>query len=404
MRGFIPAFFIALALRFGPELGLTPALAADLQQAAGSIGVAPSWFTSNPALVILGLLACMELGANKHPELRELLGLVDRYFKPTMAGLTYLGVMSTSDSAFIESTYQAVPQDAGVLSMMLFAAVIVSTWAAAGVKNAALGVLTELDPDDSLGLMRAISFIGDAWVIVGAVLLVAIPLLVAIIAFVMFAIVGYLRHRAHKRDEAMKRACVRCDQRVYACAVSCPSCLEEQPDVKDVGWLGSCADRPAHMENHAEHLLAVGRCPRCATKLTKKDVDGGCPVCTLNPFIDQAMIGRFDRYMHLRLVSTLIVCAVIGLVPILGFAVAIVIYKVQLVGPYRRYIGRGSGLMARWGLRALLLIAIFLQIIPGLNAIVVAAMTFLSYWVYRGLFLKRVRSMQPIATIADGSP
>lgn len=404
VRGFIPAFFIALTLRFGPELGLNPALASDLQDAAGSMGVAPSWFTSNPALLILGLLACMELGANKHPELRELLAMIDRYFKPAMAGLTYLGVMSTSDSAFVESTYQAVPEGAGVFSMMLLAGVIVSTWVGAGLKNAALGVLTDLDPDDSFGLMRAISFLGDAWVIVGAILLVMIPLLVAIIVFVMFGIISYLRRRAHIRDEAMKRACVSCDQRVYACAPSCPSCQAEQTNVQDVGWLGSCADRPAHMENHAEHLLAVGRCPRCATKLTKNDVDDGCSVCAFNPFLDKATISKFDRYMHLRLVSTLIVCSLIGLVPILGFAVAIVIYKLQLVGPYRRFIGRGSGIMARWGLRALLLIAIFLQIIPGLNAIVVAAMTFLSYWVYRGLFFKRVRSMQPIAVIAEDAP
>ncbi|MCA9304845.1 MAG: DUF4126 domain-containing protein [Phycisphaerales bacterium] len=402
VRGFIPAFFIALALRFGPELGLNPALAADLQQAAGSMGAAPSWFTSNPALVILGILACMEVGANKNPELRDVLSLIDRYFKPAMSALTYLGILSTTDAAFLDSTYQAAPMDAGIFSMMLMAAVMVSTWIGAGLKNAAVATLTDLDPDDSLGLMKAISFVGDAWVVVGAILLVLLPIVVALLAFAMFGVIAYLRKRANKRDEASKRPCGSCGERVYACAPSCPSCKAEQVDVQDVGWLGSCVDRSAHMENHSQHLLAVGRCPSCASRIGRKDVEGGCPVCSFNPFLDPAFIKRFDGYMHLRLVSTLIVCGLVGLVPILGFAVAIVIYKLQLVGPYRRYIGRGTGMMARWGLRVLMVVAVFLQLVPGPNALVVAGLAFLSYWVYRGLFMKRVRSIQPIAVIAEG--
>lgn len=401
VRGFIPAFFIALALRFAPELGLNPALAMDLQDAAGSMGIAPSWFTSTPALVVLGILACMEVSANKVPELREVLGLVDRYFKPVMSALTYLGILSVTDASYLDSTYQGVPVDAGMFSMMIMAAVVVSTWIGAGLKNAAVGAITDLDPDDSLGLMRAMSFVGDAWVIVGAVLLVLLPILVALLAFAMFAVIAYLRRRANVRDEASKRACVSCGARVYACAPSCPTCKAEQPDVRDVGWLGSCVDRAAHTETHGEHLLAVGRCPSCASRISRKDVDGGCPVCSFNPFLDPDLIKRFDMYMHLRLVSTLIVCGLVGLVPILGFAVAIVIYKIQLVGPYRRYIGRGSGMMARWGLRVLFVVAVFLQLVPGPNAFVVAGLAFLSYWVYRGLFLKRVRSMQPIAVLAE---
>ena len=388
-------------MRFAPELGLNPALATDLQNAAGTMGIAPSWFTSNPALVILGLLACMEVGANKNPELREVLGLIDRYFKPAMSAMTYLGILSVTDAAYIDSTYQGAPVDAGMFSLMIMAAVIVSTWVGAGLKNAAVGAITDLDPDDSLGLMRAMSFLGDAWVIVGAMLLVMLPIVVAVLAFAMFGVIAYLRRRANMRDEASKRACVSCGERVYACAPGCPSCGTDQPAVKDVGWLGSCVDRTAHTETHQEHLLAVGRCPGCASRLSRKEVDGGCQVCSLNPFLDPALIKRFDRYMHLRLVSTLIICGLVGLVPILGFAVAIVVYKIQLVGPYRRYIGRGSGMMARWGLRVLLVFAVFLQLIPGPNAFVVAGMAFLSYVVYRGLFIKRVRSMQPIAVLAD---
>ena len=62
-RAFLPAFVTALLLRFGPQVpwlahaGLLP-----------HVRDVPTWFTSDAALVVLGLLAVLELVAERFPE------------------------------------------------------------------------------------------------------------------------------------------------------------------------------------------------------------------------------------------------------------------------------------------------------------------------------------------------
>ncbi len=393
VRGFVPAFCIALVLRFGADFGITPELATQMQEAAGSVGVAPSWFTSNTALVVLGILAALEVGATKDPDLRELLNTVDSYIKPVMAGLTSFGIMSTTDVSYLESTYQ----EAGMIGVAMTGGLIVATWLGSVAKSTVVSSINDMDPDDSLGLMRAVSFVGDAWAVVGALLVLLVPVLVAAIALSIFGIVAILKRRAHKRDGATKRPCVSCSESVYSSALFCPSCGAEQSDVHSVNWIGAAVDAQADPENHRQKLLAVGRCPRCATRISRKAVKDGCPSCQANLFADTGLMEQYTQFLQGRVMSTLIVCGLVGLIPILGFAIGIVVYKIRLVGPYRRYLGRGIGMGTRWMLRIVLLVAIFLQLVPGLNAGVVAGMALLSFVVYRGLFNKRVRRMgEPI--------
>ncbi len=404
VRGFVPAFVIALVMRFGPGLGFDPSLIADLQQAAGSNGFAPSWFTSNPALIILGLLAGLEIGATKNADMRAILGVVDSYVKPVMAALTYLGVMNATDATFLESTYMEPGYiQAGFISFMVMGGLVGATWIGANAKNLLAASVSDIDPDDSFGLMRAMSIVGDVWVVVGALIVVLLPVVFALLVFGLFGLIAILRRRAHRRDEESKRACASCAMPVYACAPQCPSCSSIQDDVRDVGFLGGVADRGAHLESHGYLLASVGRCPKCASRLKNKAIEHGCPCCGDRSLVDESFLNGFDGFMRLRLVSVLIVCGLVGLVPVLGFAVAVVIYKIHLVGPYRRYLGRGVGMMMRWGLRALLLIALFFQLVPGVNALVVAAMVMVSYALYRGLFLRRVRSIHEQTTMhAEG--
>ncbi len=385
VRGFIPAFVIAVVLRFGPEYGLNAEVASQLQEAAGSVGQAPSWFTSNPALIVLGILAALEVGAPKDPDLRALLSTVESYIKPTMAGLTYFGVLNATDAGYLESTYM----EAGFFSVLFAAGLIMATWIGSIIKGSFVSMITDLDPDDSLGLMRAVSFLGDAWVIVGAALVVLIPVLVAGLVLISFAVIAVFRKRAKKRDEASKRPCASCGELVYRCATNCQRCHGEQADVCDVNWIGGAIDRPAHPRDHRFRLVAIGRCPKCATRWKRKDAAIGCPVCHAHPFADESFISEYDGFIRRRVPMTLVVCGLFGLIPILGFAIGIVVSKIRLDGPYRRYIGRGVSMAARWMLRIVLLIAIFVQLIPGPNALVVAGMALVSFVVYRGLFNRR---------------
>lgn len=73
-RAFLPAFVTALLLRFGPHLprmahyGLLP-----------QVRDVPTWFTSDAALLVLGLLAALELVAERVPEAQAVLDRVHDY-------------------------------------------------------------------------------------------------------------------------------------------------------------------------------------------------------------------------------------------------------------------------------------------------------------------------------------
>jgi hypothetical protein len=76
-RAFLPAFATALLLRFGPNIpwlarhGLLP-----------QVRDIPTWFTSDVALVVLGILTALELLAERSPEAKAVLDEVHDYFKP----------------------------------------------------------------------------------------------------------------------------------------------------------------------------------------------------------------------------------------------------------------------------------------------------------------------------------
>src|SRR5207248_528566 len=75
-RAFLPAFVTAVLLRFGPHApwlthaGLIP-----------HIRAVPTWFTSDTSLVILGVLAALEIIAERFPEAAAILAEVHDYLK-----------------------------------------------------------------------------------------------------------------------------------------------------------------------------------------------------------------------------------------------------------------------------------------------------------------------------------
>jgi hypothetical protein len=82
-RAFLPAFVTALLLRLGPQMPWL-AHAGLLPHVRG----VPTWFTSDAALVVLGLLAILELVAERFPESKAFLDAVHEYLKTGMAVLT----------------------------------------------------------------------------------------------------------------------------------------------------------------------------------------------------------------------------------------------------------------------------------------------------------------------------
>ena len=124
-RAFLPAFVTAMLLRFGPEF---PAIASS--GLLPKVRDVPTWFTSDIALVVLGILTVLELAAERFDEARSVLHEVHGYLKAGMAILTFLGVMGATDRAAVG---KLVFVEAGFLdawpAMLVGFGVGVATWA-----------------------------------------------------------------------------------------------------------------------------------------------------------------------------------------------------------------------------------------------------------------------------------
>jgi hypothetical protein len=153
-RAFLPAFATAVLLRFGPQV---PGIAG-----AGFLahvrGV-PTWFTGDTTLVVLGLLAALELAALRIPEARAVLDEVHDALKVGMAVLTYLGVVGASDRELVA---RAIRQ-AGPIDGLPALAVGVGVFWASRARRAVVGLLSDADEDDDLGLQALLRRAEDLW-------------------------------------------------------------------------------------------------------------------------------------------------------------------------------------------------------------------------------------------------
>ena len=84
-RTFLPAFATALTMRFGWQAEWFGWFGIELSTAA-----APTWFTNDITLIVLGLLSALEIAATKSADARALMAEIDPYLKPAVAVLTYM--------------------------------------------------------------------------------------------------------------------------------------------------------------------------------------------------------------------------------------------------------------------------------------------------------------------------
>ncbi len=167
-RAFLPAFVTALMLRIGPEF---PWLARSglLPHVRG----VPTWFTSDAALVVLGLLAALELMAERSPEARMFLDEIHGYLKAGMAAVTYLGVLNATERAAVGP----IIQQAALYDILPIMVVAAGTFLATRVRSGLIAPLIDADEDDDLGLQRLLRWGGDLWGALGPVALIVFPLL-----------------------------------------------------------------------------------------------------------------------------------------------------------------------------------------------------------------------------------
>ncbi|MHC5209187.1 MAG: DUF4126 family protein [Planctomycetota bacterium] len=378
-RAFLPAFMTALAMRVGPDL---PLLAdSDLLK---SLPDAPTWFTAWPTILGLGVLALAEMLASKSPDARALLDEFDRWVKPAMSVLTFLGVTGAADSAFVEEALK----EAGFLDWIPAAGVGLATFWLGSLRGSLMELLTESDEDDDAGVQGLVSWAEDLWAAAGPLLLVLFPIAMAVLVGLLSCGMILLRKRAEAKEEASKLPCAGCGAPTYRCALRCGACGVEVTEPAAVGFFGTSLPKPApDREAHRYRLVEKKRCPVCATRLTERSPRQACKTCEHALFGEPDFLTRYLASVRGRLPLVLTVCLVCSLVPVVGLLPGVIYYRMALVAPFRRYIPRGRSLLMKWGMRLLFLVLVLVQWIPAVGGAVVPIMAVVNYVAWRRLFL-----------------
>jgi Double zinc ribbon len=374
-RAFLPAFATALMLRFGPHF---PRLAqAGLLPHVQGV---PTWFTSDAALIILGLLSALELMAERSPEARSFLDEVHGYLKAGMAALTYLGVLNATER-------DAVGQ-ASLLDFLPVMAVAAGTFFATQVRGAILVPLVDADEDDDIGLQKILRWAGDLWAKLGPAALIVFPLLTIFVLGLAIVLLVMIERRVESRGERTRVACVNCGALIHASALACPKCHAPVKEPRDVGLLGRPKETPANVASLPYRLVAVKRCPVCATRFDRRAVKQTCGACGHqlmdDPSFARAYIASIDRRVPLACV----VCFVLGLIPVLGVIPGVIYYRLTIVAPFRRYIPPGRGFVLRWGVRLAVVVLVAFQWVPVAGGLAVPIMALISYAAYRTAYRK----------------
>lgn len=385
-RAIIPAFFTALMMRYG---GVLPFLG-DVEFLQTS-GQEPSWFTHNGTILLLGILALAEVFANKSPEIEEVMESFYKSAKSIMAALTTLGVLSSSDAAFIAEAVSVV--QAGFLDTLMSGTVAVVVWLIAGLRNLLMEVVMFADPDGSLGLRKLISWFEDLWASVGIIFLFLYPIGMTILILLVVAVMGLLKKLRERKEEKSKRPCVSCSETVYPCALYCPACGVEQESVQAIGFFGQSLKKPVVDKNRAGLALAEKkRCPRCAARLRKRDTQQDCPDCGAIPFNDPEFNRAYVAQVTRRVPKVVAISALFSLIPVIGLIPGVIYYRIALVAPFIGYLPAGRSFGLKILLRMALLLLIGLQLIPGIGVVSVPVMALLSYGLYRSAFVARLTS------------
>jgi len=305
---------------------------------------------------------------------------VDGFVKTGVAMLVALAVID-SDTA---RTIGAI-QKAGFSPESAWALVVgAATWVAAGVRRKAVELVAEVDHGDDIGLQSLLAWAENSWAVLGLLFLVIFPFLALLLALGTTYGIWLARRRAEEREERAKVPCPACRTPLRPHATRCHVCQREVEAPRAVGVFGQPLERATDdRARHAFDLAARKRCPVCATRLTRQAVQQPCPTCGKVTFASRAEFERYLDVLAARLPRTLLVSAALGAIPILGLIPGVVYYRLNLVSGLRSYVPPLRSFTTRWIVRLIHLVAIVLQPIPVLGALLLPFLCWSTYAIYR---------------------
>lgn len=377
IRMFLPVFLYFLTMKLllvRPNIPLVPDFVRQMAEHT------PEWQTSSIFLTVFGILAALELAAMRNPDIKEfLVEDLDRYAKPVVSFLLILRLVTTAQMLGIEelvggSSAVQTASFGGFVPVVLAVIGGYATWFCCRVRTVALGVIQSIDPDDDLRLQSLCNYLGEIMLLTVFVVLVVLPPLALILT-----VAGMLAAMCFQRlwiryEQRHSHPCAACaaagrETSVSDCALICPVCGTEQPDVRQVGWFGLSGSSPLAdlpPDEHAFRLLAAHRCRWCASPLDRSHV---CPRCSREQWTDELQefyVRRTDIRSGLLMSLTII--------PFVGTMLALILFRPFAVRPLAVHLSAGGRFMTSLMmtfLKLLLLVPlILLSAVPLLGLLV----------------------------------
>jgi len=392
-RAFMPAFLTACVLRWGDNLNAVPLVGQLLDKLPllDNLGGEPTWFTNGYVISALGILSVLEIASSKIPEAEQALADVSKYLKTGMAAATYFGLISTADAQFVEGNLLVA--QAGFFANIYGLIITFTTYVTASARDGIFSLLMEADEDDDIGLRRILNWAEDGWAVIGLFWLVLYPAIVLIVLGVIAGTFLLIRKYISYKEEKSKIECPSCHEKIYPSATECPHCHAENPTPMTIGLFGGSKKKPvASLESHQLNLVEKKRCPKCATRFEKRNPRQLCSCCghelLANPQFREAYLSRIGA----RVPLTLLICLGLSFVPFLGLVIGVILYRVQLVAPFRRYIPLHRSFFIKWFIRLLFIFLFAVQLVPGAGFWVVPVMAIISYTMYRRSFVRSLNA------------
>ena len=382
-RAFMPLFIVCL-------LGAYPAACEELLNYSITFPSFLQWMTTPEALWALGVLTFLECFADKSPEIREFLSTIETSVKTVAAGIVALAILPTETAA--TSTVEAT--QAGFSGPMVVAAGCAGcTFFLASVRSRFLSWLTSIDPEDAIGIRGLISWGEDLWGTAGfaivTLLVIVFPALAALLAIVMLIGAVIARKILIGIERRGSYPCTSCAAEVMPTAVSCHNCHGELVPTKVMNWDLSPQEATQlageALFDHRLRLLSQHRCPACAEPMkARKFLSEGCEYCHYQ-FDDATQERWFDYYLErvlARAGKLLVPIWALSVVPVIGFAVAIIAIRLYLVGPLLAFLNMRERFGMRWGLRLLTILLLIPSCIPIVSIFTVPLLFFVNLRAY----------------------
>jgi len=392
-RAFVPAFLTACVLRWGDNLASMPLVGQLLDKLPllDNLGGEPTWFTNGYVITALGVLSALEIVSSKIPEAEQALADVNKYLKTGMAAATYFGLVSTADSQFIEGNL--LVSQAGFLANIYGIIVTFTTYITASARDGIFALFMDADEDDDIGLRRLINWAEDGWAVIGFFWLVLYPAIVLVVLGVIAASFILIKKYLSYKEEKSKIECPSCHDKVYPSATECPHCHNAMPSPKAIGLFGQSKDKDiSDLESHQLNLVEKKRCPKCATRFEKRTTKQLCATCGYELFKDASFRQAYLSRIAARVPVVLLFCLGLSFIPFFGLVIGVILYRVQLVAPFRRYIPLHRNFLIKWFIRILFFILIAVQLMPGAGFWVVPVMALISYSMYRRSFVRSLEA------------